>query len=84
MPTISQEEAVKMGIPHETLQTIELPKRKFNLRQAKKWLRENNYVNTYYRTTLNFYRFMQVFPIRNASYHSKELSNGVILVYQKY
>jgi len=84
MPTITKQQAIRMGIPKKTLQTIELPKNKYTLRSAKKWLKDNNFVNSYYRTTVNYYRFMQSFPIRGAGYYSRVLPNGVILVMQEY
>ena len=84
MPWVSIEEATKLNIPHKTLQTIEINRHKFNLKQAKKWLRDHNYANAYYRKTLNFWRFMQTPPIVGASYHSKKINDDVILVFQEY
>lgn len=84
MPTITKSEATKKGIPKKTIQTIELPKDKFNLRTAKKWLKDHNYANAYYRTTDNYYRFMQTPDINNANYYSKKLPNDVIIVFQNY
>lgn len=83
MPTISQTEAKRMGIPHKTLQTI-LINRIHSLKDSKQWLKDNNYANSYYRTTANFRRFMQTPPIKGSKYYSKKLSNGVELVYQEY
>ena len=84
MPWVSIAEAKRLNIPHRTLQTIELPRYRFNLRLAKKWLKDHSYANAYYRTTTNYYRFMQTPPIIGAEYHSKKLINGVILVFQTY
>ena len=84
MPYVSQKKALELNIPHKTLQTIELPKDKFNITSAKDWLKKHNYANSFYRTTTHFIRFMQTIPIIGASYHSKKLPSGIILVYQKY
>ena len=83
MPTITQELASNMGIPHKTIQTIEIP-RSWTLKQSREWLREHGYGWRYMRKTLNYRRFMQVFPITEAEYYSKKLPNGIIIVYQNY
>ena len=72
-----------MGIPKRTLQTILIP-RTFTLAESKRWLKEHNYVNSYYRTTKNFRQFMQTFPIEGSKYTSKVLPNGIELVSQLY
>ena len=84
MPTITQAEARSMGIPRKTLQTILLDKHYFTLRTAKKWLKDHNYVNSYYRTTKNEYSFMQTFPIEGSHYWSFKVSPVVLLVYQEF
>ena len=83
MPLITKQQAIRSGIPRKTLQTI-LISRDYSLSESKKWLKAHNYANSYYRTTANFRRFMQVFPIQGATYHSVKLPNGVELVYQQY
>ncbi len=83
MPTITQSEAKRMGIPKRTLQTI-LISRAHSLAESKQWLKDNNYANSYYRVTKNFRRFMQTPPIQGAKYESKILPNNVELVYQYY
>lgn len=83
MPLITKSEAKKKGIPKKSLQTIEIP-RAWGLSAARKWLKENNYANSYYRRTTNFYRFMQTPDIKNANYYSTKLPNNVILVMQEY
>lgn len=83
MPTISQAKAKKMGIPSKSLQTILIPN-KYDLEHMQQWLKDNNFVNSNYRKTANFVRFLQNFPIKNASYYTKKLPNGVQLVYQQY
>jgi hypothetical protein len=84
MPWVSKEEATKLNIPHKTLQTIEINRHQFNLRQAKKWLKDHSYANAYYRTTTNYWRFMQTPPIVGATYQSKKLNDYIILVFQHY
>jgi len=84
MPYVSKKEAIRLNIPKKTLQTIELPKDKFTLREAKSWLKDNGYAYHYWRTTTNYIRFMQCPPIIGSTYHSIKLPNGVILVYQTY
>jgi hypothetical protein len=85
MPWVSKTEARKLNIPKKTLQTIELKKTKFTLAKAKKWLKDNNYANAYIRPTTNYYRAMQTPPIIEASYYSKPIDDGnIILVFQEY
>lgn len=84
MPIISKSEARKKGIPSNTIQTVELPKDKFTLKQAREWLKKNGYAYQYHRLTTNFRRFMQTPDIKDADFYSKKLPNGVVLVFQKY
>ena len=98
MPSITITDAVRKGIPRTTLtivdrfsanfvgllQTILLDRRYFTLRTAKKWLKDHNYANSYYRTTKNEYRFSQTPDIRNAGYFSKKITPSIILVFQRY
>jgi hypothetical protein len=83
MPTITKAKAIKMGIPKKNLQTILIPDT-HTLEHMQKWLKDNNYVNSNYRKTKNFIRFLQNFPIQGATYYTKKLSNGVELVFQQY
>lgn len=84
MPWVSQEEAAGLNIPADTLQTVELNRHRFTLRQAKYWLKMHNYANAYYRTTTNYWRFMQTPPIIGSRYQSKKINDDIILVYQHY
>lgn len=85
MPMITQAEAIHMGIPKRTLQTILLNRHAFSLRSAKKWLKDHNYANAYFRITKNEYRFMQTPPIEHARYFSKKIDSGnIVLVFQEY
>jgi len=65
------------------LQTILIPKDKFNLMKARKWLRDNNH--SYYKidVTPKFYRFRQVDPTPGSSYYTISLPDGIDLVYEK-
>jgi hypothetical protein len=83
MPSISKAEAMKMGIPSHTLQTVLIPK-SWGVERAKRWLADGHFVNSYWRETANYLRFMNVNPIRGAKYSAKKLKNGVIMVNQTY
>lgn len=83
MPLITKAQAHRMGIPKKTLQTVEIP-REWGLATARKWMKKNNFANAYYRRTVNFYKFLQTPDIKGASYYSKVLPNGAILVTQEY
>ena len=76
------EEAIRIGVPRKSLQTIEIPK-KHTLRESREWLREKGY-KTAHRNSNNFRRFRQETPILGAHYYSINLPNGVIFVYQEY
>jgi len=84
MPVITKSEARKKGIPLSTLQTIQVPKDTFTLKQAREWLKKNGYAYHYHRLTSNYRRFMQTPDIKDASYYAKTLPNGIILTFQKY
>lgn len=84
MPWVSKEEAASLNIPRRTLQTVEINRHRYTLRQAKAWLKAHSYANAYYRTTLHYWRFMQTPPIIGAEYHSKKLNDDIILVFQTY
>lgn len=83
MPTISKKKAIEMGIPKKNLQTILIPN-KYTLEHMKQWLKDHNYVNSNYRKTKNFIRFLQNFPIQKATYYTETLPNGVELIFQSY
>lgn len=84
MPWVSKKEATKLNIPKKTLQTILIPKDKYSLREAKKWLKEHSKANSYIRETTNYYRAMQTVPIVGSNYHTSTLANGIMYVYQDY
>ena len=83
MPTISREEAIRMGIPHKNIQTILIP-RVHKLVDQREWLKKEGYVHSNYRHTANFTRWLQNFPIRGAKYNTITLPNDVELVYQEW
>lgn len=84
MVWVSKTEAMSLNIPKKTLQTILLPKNKFNLRLAKNWLKEHSKANSYIRETANYWRAMQTPPIVGSTYYTHNLVNGVKYVYQQY
>lgn len=84
MPWVSKKEAKKLNIPKRTLQTILIPKDKYSLREAKKWLKDHSKANSYIRETTNYWRAMQTVPIIGSAYNTTTLSNGVMYVYQEY
>ena len=84
MPLITKSKARQMGISNPSLQTIELPRDSFTLKEAREWLRHHGHLWQYHRNTTNFRRFAQVNPIKKATYYSKILPNGIILVMQEY
>ena len=65
------------------VQSVIVPKKDFNLRQAKKWIKDNKYKLTFYKKkvdiTKEFYRFRQTAP-KYKKYRTKKLNNGVMLV----
>lgn len=85
MPQLTKAQARQKGIPSKTLQTILLDKHYFTIRTAKKWLKDHNFVNSYWRATANEYRFLQTPDIKGAIYYSKKIDDGqIILVFQEY
>ncbi len=83
MPMITKAKAKQMGIPKKTTQTVEIPKT-FTLKESRDWLKQHGYNWQYHRNTTNFRRFMQLYNIKDATYYSKKLPNGVVLVFQEY
>ena len=69
------------------LQSVLIPKSKFTLSEAKKWIKDNKYKETYYgkdvHVTKKYYRFRQSKPQKDKQYYIKTLENGVKLVFYK-
>jgi len=69
------------------LHTILVPRNRYTLTLAKKWIREHGYKVTYYgkkpHVTTNFIRFRQLKPREGANYVTKKLPNGIQFVYFK-
>lgn len=84
MPTISIEEAIKRNYDSPNIQTILFDKAKWNKRTATAWLKSHNYKYDNHRTTKNQHRFLQYHPIEGATYYSKRLPNGIVLVFQNW
>ena len=83
MPYITKSDAKRYNIPRSNLQTILIPK-KMGLQKARDWLHKNKYHYGSHRSTLNFYRFMQEYPIIGAQFYTKKINNGIELVFQEY
>ena len=70
-----------------TLQSILVPKSRFSLEEAKKWILDNKYKVSYYgkqyHETKRYYRFRQHKNRRGKTYYIKKLPNGVKLVFYK-
>lgn len=64
------------------LQTVLVPKDRFTLPNAIKWVGLNGYKIKKVDETRNFYRFRQTEPLSDVKYFSKVLPNGVELVFQ--
>lgn len=67
------------------LHTILVPRKKFNLTQAKKWIIDHGYKVSYYgkkpHITANYIRFRQLKPRKDAKYITKKLPNGIQFVF---
>ena len=83
MPLITQSQAELMKLPNPSLQTVEVPK-SFSLREARDWLKKHGFLYQNYRSTTNFKRFIQAYDVKGASFYSKKLPNGVVLVFQNW
>ncbi len=83
MPTLTQAKARLMGIPEDTIQTIEIPLR-FTLEDSQSWLKSNGYLWQNHRRTKNFRRFIQTPDIKGATYYSVKIPNNIVIVHQKY
>lgn len=84
MPQLTKTEAKQKGIPHKTLQTILFHNLDFTVPKAKKWLKDHNYVNSYWRRTKNEIRFMQTPDIKGAKYYAKKITPSITLIFQEY
>lgn len=66
------------------VQSVVFPRDKYNLTQAKKWLKDNNYKVTYRNKpvdkTKTQFRFRQTAPSKYDSYVTKKLNNGILLI----
>lgn len=83
MLLITKEQAIKFGLRNPSLQTIEIPKT-WSLNDSRQWLKNHGYLWQYYRTTKNMRRFAQTYDIAQSHFYSIKLSNGIVMVYQKY
>jgi hypothetical protein len=72
-----------MGLRNPNLQTIQIPD-SWSINESKRWLQQHGYLWMNYRNTENYHRFVQTYDIKGAEFYSKKLSNGIILVFQRY
>lgn len=68
------------------IQSVIVPKDKYSKKEANKWIKDNDFKNKGIDETDNFYRYRQEDPelFKDKSYRTKELSNGVKLIFGKY
>ena len=66
------------------IQSVLIPRDRFNLNEAKKWLRRHDFISNYkgkpVHITKNYYRFRQTKPLKNAKYSILPLNDGVLFV----
>lgn len=62
------------------IQSVVIPKDKFTLTEAKKYIKDHKYKLKKVDITTNYYRFRQVEPIKGRQYYDYKTKNGVILV----
>jgi hypothetical protein len=63
-----------------SIQTVLIPTT-YTLEEAVMWLLDNGFQLKKVDATEKYWRFRQNKPDKNASYHTKSLSNGVRLVF---
>ena len=83
MPLITKAQANLMGLPNQSLQTIEMPKT-YTLKESRDWLKKHGYLYQNHRQTKNFRRFIQAYDVKDATFYSKKLPNGAVLVFQEW
>jgi hypothetical protein len=82
MPSITLKEAIKRNYEPTNVQTILFDLDSWTKPKAIKWLNKHGYIHKYHRLTTNQRRFMQHNPVIGASYYSKRLPNGIVIVFQ--
>jgi len=69
------------------VQSVVFPKDKFNLTQARSFIKRNDYKQSFYGKPVDVtptqYRFRQLAPGRFSDYRTKVLPNGVHLILGK-
>lgn len=63
------------------LQTVLVPKNRFNKESAIKWILDHKYKNNGIDETEHYYRFRQAEPNKKKKYYTVVLPNWVHLVY---
>ncbi len=64
------------------LETILVPRKKFSLADAVRWVADHKHSHHKVDVTGNFYRFRQHAPAHHGRYYTTTLPNGVELVNQ--
>jgi hypothetical protein len=64
----------------DKVQSVLIPRDKFTVTQARRWVREHGYEIIKIDITTNYYRFRQRDPIACMKYRTLRLPNGVKLV----
>lgn len=62
------------------VQSVLIPKNKFNIIEARSYIRSHGYKLKKIDITENYYRFRQVDPVHGRDFANYKLKNGVILV----
>jgi len=72
---------------NKMVQTILIPRDRFSLPEAYRWIEEHGYTKDYYGkgvdVTTHFFRFRQKKPNHNADYYTETLPNGIEIVIYK-
>lgn len=68
------------------VQSVLIPKNKFTLEKAKKYIKDNNYKLKKIDITNNYYRFRQEDPEKfdEKKYFTKEINDGIKLIIGEY
>ena len=73
-----------MKKPNTEVQSVVFDRKKWNLKDAKAWVKDNGYKAIYRNKPIDItdtqYRFRQTPPDKYQSYVSKKLKNNVLLV----
>ena len=69
------------------IQSVLIPRKKYTLTEAKKWIRDNNFKETFYGKkpdiTEGFYRFRQLKPVEGSIYYTRTRPCGIQLIFMQ-